>query len=48
MSFYCWFTYSGIIKEEYRNDIEKAVHAKNWAAVESEKLRMVLSEGACG
>ena len=44
MSFYCWFTYKGIIKEEYRNDIEKAVHAKSWTAVESEKLRMVLSD----
>ena len=44
MSFYCWFEYKGIIKEEYRDDIEKAVNAKSWAAVESEKLRTVLSE----
>ena len=44
MSFYCWFEYKGIIKEEYRNDIEKAVNAKNWAAIESKKLRKVLSD----
>ena len=44
MSFYCWFEYRGIIKEQFREDIERAVNAKNWTAVRSDVLRRVLSQ----
>lgn len=44
MSFYCWFEYRGKIKEQFREDIERAVNAKNWTAVRSDTLRTVLSK----
>lgn len=44
MSFYCWFEYRGKIKEPFRDDIESAVNEKNWAAVQSDTLRKVLSD----
>ena len=42
MSFYCWFEYRGIIKEQFREDIERAVNAKNWTAVRSDILKTIL------
>ena len=27
MSFYCWFEYRGIIKEQFREDIERAINS---------------------
>ena len=44
MSFYCWFEYRGIIKEQFREDIERAVNAKNWTAVRSDILKTILSQ----
>ena len=44
MSFYCWFEYRGIIKEQFRDDIERAVNAKNWTAVRSDILKTILSQ----
>lgn len=44
MSFYCWFEYRGIIKEQFREDIERAVNAKNWTAVMSDILKTILSQ----
>ena len=44
MSFYCWFEYRGRIKDRFREDIEKAVNAKNWTAVGSDTLKTILSK----
>ena len=44
MSFYCWFEYKGIIKEQFREDIERAINVKNWIAVRSDILKTILSQ----
>ena len=44
MSFYCWFEYKGIIKEQFREDIESAVNAKKWTAVRSDILKTILTQ----
>ena len=44
MSYYCSFTYKGIVKPEYRKDVELAALHQNWGAVQSEELK-VLFEG---
>jgi len=44
MSFYCWFEYRGIIKEQFREDIERAINVKNWIAVRSDILKTILSQ----
>ena len=41
MSYYCSFEYKGIVKPEYRRDIETAVSSKNWTTVHSEELKIL-------